>query len=279
MDLWDFVRLLVRRWYLTVPLLALAAAAALFAAQGVTPTYTASATGAFLDPAIVLQPDEVVPNPWAQAGVETTAKAVVDSVADPITTDQVAAEGYARNYEITLPSRSVLFGILASAPTPEGATTTLDHVVDLMRQDLRSKQAAYGVPDSQQVLIQMASGTSIVATRDSLKRVLLVVIGLGGILTGLIVFIVDSLVGHRARHRAMSDEATDGEAEASSKDVDGEDREKAGSDGWEISDDASTHEETVATGLTNDEVDGDSADDERASDDRQVISARAPQEK
>lgn len=279
LDLWDFVRLLVRRWYLTVPLLALAAAAALFAAQGVAPTYTASATGAFLEPAIILQPDEVVPNPWALAGPETTARAVVDSVADPITTDQVAAEGYSRNYEIKLASRSVLFGILASAPTPEGATTTLDHVVDLMRQDLRNKQASYGVPESQQVLIQMASGTSIVATRDSLKRVLLVVIGLGGILTGLIVFIVDSIVGHRARHRAMSDDTTDGEAEASSNDVDGEDHEKAGSDGSEVSDDASTDEETVATELTSDEVHGDSADDERASDDRRIISTSAPQKK
>lgn len=260
MDLWDFVRLLVRRWYLTVPLLVLATAAALFAAQGVTPTYTASATGAFLDPAIVVPPNEVVPNPWAQAGVETTAKAVVDSVADPITTDKVAADGYARNYEIKLPSRSVLFGILVSAPTPEGATRTLDHVVDLMRQDLRSKQAAYGVPDKQQVLIQMASGTSIVATRDSLKRVLLVVIGLGGILTGLIVFIVDSLIGHRARHRAMSDDAADKDAEESSKDVDGESHEKAERGGRENGDGASRPEV-------------------RANGDRHVSTASAPQEK
>src|SRR5690606_26960526 len=182
-DLWDLFRVLFRRWYLTVPLLVLVAGVGYYSAKGIEPTYTASAGGVFLEPVVLLPVEQRAPNPWAQAGVATTAAAVVGSVVDPVTKEQVVAEGYSGDYSVQLASRSVLFSIYAPAASHEAAIATLDHVIELMKEDLRAKQSAYGVPENQQINIQLASGTSIVSTREGVSRVLLGLGGLGAVLT------------------------------------------------------------------------------------------------
>jgi len=204
-DLWDLFRVLFRRWYLTVPLLVLVAGVGYYSAKGIEPTYTASAGGVFLEPVVLLPVEQRAPNPWAQAGVATTAAAVVGSVVDPVTKEQVVAEGYSGDYSVQLASRSVLFSIYAPAASHEAAIATLDHVIELMKEDLRAKQSAYGVPENQQINIQLASGTSIVSTREGVSRVLLGLGGLGAVLTVGIVVLVDSLLTRR-RRRAELDE-------------------------------------------------------------------------
>ena len=209
MDLWDIIRMLFRRWYLTLPLLAIAAGGAYYAAQGIEPTYTASAAGVFLEPVVTLPLDQLAPNPWVQAGVATTASAVVGSAVDPITKSKVVADGFAGDYTVLLASRSVLFSVYAPASTPDEATATLDHVLGVMRDDLRAKQDTYNVPADQQLVIQAASGTSIVATRDGIQRVLLAVAGLGIVLTTGIVVLVDSLLARRKTRGDLRRRAVD----------------------------------------------------------------------
>ncbi len=213
MDLWDFVKVLFRRWYLTVPLLALTALAAGQAGQGVQPTYTASASGVFLEPPVTIPIDQLSPNPWATAGVATTAAATIDSVVDPVTKSKVVADGYSGEYTVLLASRSVLFTVFAPAPSTEGATRTLDHVITLMQDDLSAKQARYKVPANQRILIQVTTGKSLVTTRDGLKQVLLGVGGLGVVLTAAIVITVDSLLARRRRRRAADGDGGDGDGE------------------------------------------------------------------
>jgi len=211
-DLWDFFKVLVRRWYLTVPLLAVTAFMASNAAKGVEPTYTASVSGVFLEPAVALPADQLSPNPWAQAGVGTTASAVVDSIMNPVAQSAVVADGFSGEYTVLLASRSVLFTVYAPAPTPEEATATLNHIIDLLQEDLQEKQSQYNVPDDQQILIQITSGKSLVTTRDGLQRVVAVVAGLGVVATATFVIIVDSILTRRSRRKgepAESDEADD----------------------------------------------------------------------
>lgn len=207
-DLWDFFKMLFRRWYLTVPLLALSAGAAYYAAQGVEPTYTASSSGVFLEPAVNLPPEELAPNPWTVAGVSTTASAIVDSVVDPVTKSMVVAQGYSGEYTVLLASRSVLFTVYAPAPSIPEAEATLEHVINTMKDDLSAKQAAYNVPADQRILIQITSGTSIVTTRDGLQRVVLAVGGLGAVLTAAIVVVVDSILRRRKRRPTARHEGT-----------------------------------------------------------------------
>ena len=221
MDLWELMRVLFRRWYLTVPLLILTGAAATLAGNGVEPTYTASAGGVFLAPVLTLPPDQLTPNPWGQAGVATTAAAVQGSVVNPTAKLAFEAAGLSGDYSILMGARSVLFNTYATAPTVDGATATLDRVVQTMRDDLRAKQAQYRVPVDQQTTIQMFTPTSIVTTRDGLSRVLLVVGGLGVVGSVAVVLIVDALLMRRVRRR---------EAKAVGEDelkADGEDELKA----------------------------------------------------
>lgn len=198
MDLWEFMKVLFRRWYLTAPLLIAVAAAAVVAGKGVEPAYTASADGVFLEPVVNLAPELRAPNPWLQAGVSTTASAVLGSVVNPNAKSQVVAAGFSGDYSIQMAARTVLFTLYASAPTPDEAVATLDHVVQLMRDDLSEKQTQYDVPGPQQILIQMSSGTSLVTTREGLSRVLAVVGGLGSVGSVAIVLTVDAVMARRA---------------------------------------------------------------------------------
>lgn len=217
MDLWDFMKVLFRRWYLTAPLLIAVAAAAVVAGKGVEPLYTASADGVFLEPVTNLAPELLSPNPWLQAGVSTTASAVLGSVVNPNTKSQVVADGFSGDYSIQMDNKSVLFTLYASAPTPDEAVATLDHVVQLMRDDLSEKQTQYDVPGPQQILIQMSSGTSLLTTREGLSRGLAVVGGLGSVGSVAIVLTVDALLMRRVRRREAK---ADGEDEL---EADGED--------------------------------------------------------
>lgn len=218
MDLWDFMKVLVRRWYLTAPLLIAVAAAAVVAGKGVEPTYTASADGVFLEPVTNLAPELLAPNPWLQAGVSTTASAVLGSIVNPNAQAKVVAGGFSGDYSIQMATRTVLFTLYASAPTPDEAVATLDHVVQLMRDDLSEKQTQYDVPSPQQILIQMSSGTSLVSTREGLSRILSVVGGLGAVGSVAIVLTVDALMTRRAQrlqcvHRMRRD-GSDAEGES-----------------------------------------------------------------
>jgi len=221
-DLWDFMKVLVRRWYLTAPLLIAVGAAAVVAGKGVEPTYTASADGVFLEPVTNLAPELLSPNPWLQAGVSTTASAVLGSVVNPNAKGQVVADGFSGDYSIQMAARTVLFTLYASAPTPDEAVATLDHVVQLMRDDLSEKQTQYNVPTPQQILIQLSSGTSLVSTREGLSQVLAVVGGLGLVGSVAIVLTVDALMVRRARRlqrvrRGRRDDA-DADADADAED-------------------------------------------------------------
>lgn len=216
MDLWDFFWVLFRRWYLTVPLLIAVAGAAVFASKGVEPTYTASADGVFLESVVNLAPELLAPNPWSQAGVPTTAAAVLGSVVNPNAKEQVVADGFSGDYSILMAPRTVLFTVYAGAPTPDGAIATLDHIVQLMRDDLSEKQMQFDVPAAQQILIQTSSGTSIVMTRDGLLRILAVVGGLGAVGSAGVVIGIDALLLRRARRgeaRRSADEITVADAE------------------------------------------------------------------
>lgn len=209
MDLWELIKALARRWYLTVPLLILTGFGAMTAGNGVAPTYTASAGGVFLAPVLVLPPELLTPNPWSQAGVTTTAAAVQGSVVNPTAKQAFVSAGLSGEYSVLMDNRSVIFNTFASAPTVEVAQATLDRVVQTMRDDLRAKQAQYQVPEDQQISIQMFTETSIVTTRDGLTRVLLVAVGLGLVVSVTLVLVVDALLLRRERTR-VSDDPEDG---------------------------------------------------------------------
>ena len=210
MDLWSFMKVLFRRWYLTVPLLALTAFGAVHAAGGVAPTYTASSSGVFLQPPINLPKDQIATNPWVTAGLDTTAVAVVDSIQNPAAQSAVVSAGFSGEYTIQLAARSVLFTVYAPAPTRTEATATLDHVVQLMQQDLKVKQDQYKVPADQQVLIQMTSAPSLVTTRNGLQRVIVAIAGIGLVVTFVLAISLDAFLTRRARRRrAVADEQDD----------------------------------------------------------------------
>lgn len=212
MDLWDIVKMLFRRWYVTVPLLALTAVAVFYSGQRVDPTYTASAGGVFLAPVATTPVEERTPNPWLQAGISTTAAAVQGSVVNPTAKQTFAAAGLSTDFSVQMDSRSVLFSVFASAPTADDAKATLNQVVEAMRNDLRGKQQQYGVPDSEQIAIQMFTDTSIVSTRDGLSRVLLVVGGVGVVLTVAVAVAVDVVLARRrARRDARAVQADEAE--------------------------------------------------------------------
>lgn len=198
MDLWQVVRLLLRRWYVAVPLLLLTAVAALQAGDRVQPTYSARAD-------ILLTTDGGTAVEGAPAGsdainVVTATQAMIVSLNSPESRRRAAEQGRPPDYVLTQVSRTSLVRVTAEDDSAAGSLATVQGVLETIPEELNARPEVYGeAPGSTIAVTVLATPAIENETYTGRSRVLAVTIVIGGLLTALTCLAVDLWLNRRRR--------------------------------------------------------------------------------
>jgi hypothetical protein len=156
-DLLTFLRIAVRRWIVTVPLLALTAVVGMALVSRVDPVYKAEGSSLLLPPVVqVGDPNSTATgNPYVDSnpGLVVTASALMQSASQPDTRGQQAAAGHSPTYRIDLDEKAPILTITDTAPTPEQAVDSVMGVQDLLQRQLVAREDAAAVPPQFRITI------------------------------------------------------------------------------------------------------------------------------
>ncbi|MGI9603339.1 MAG: hypothetical protein ACR2QE_15745 [Acidimicrobiales bacterium] len=222
MDLWVTIGVLIKRWYITLPLLGLVGFAAVQIGNGIDPTYSATATGQVYCPDRALDPNtglEVPANPFC--GDRTTADLAVAArvkLESSLTRRDIREQGLAGDYVVDDTSAPLL-DVYVEHGDPDVVIETLNVTMAVFTGFVDDEQPddvfkftaeAIDVPDQ-------PDGVSSSKTRT---QIIVVVAGL--IFTTILVHMFDAAIttlGRRRAAAAEAAEAADDEADPSSDDA------------------------------------------------------------
>lgn len=222
MDLWDLTRLLLRRWYFAVPMLAATVAVVFLAAQQVSPDYKAlgymqlipaPSSGKPIDPDAKPKPA----NPWLNLGYAALANASALTVTDPTSLEKMAAEGLSDSVTVVMNERTPLYEIEVVGDSREQATATVQRVIKLLQDDIAAKQKQYNALEEDTITtLVINDGSSPEQDTGTRKRVLIVAAGLGVLLTTAATVALDYWL-RRRKHRKESAAAAEPPASVKSE--------------------------------------------------------------
>jgi capsular polysaccharide biosynthesis protein len=200
MDLWDVVKLIVRRWIVSVPLLLLTIAALVWTASAVSPSYTAEGNILMLPPTTEINStdeEERTVNPWE---TDSLTGAVITLLRNQRLEDQLAAEGFQASWEA---GRDVEFfsviNIQVTAPTAAEAQAAVQRLSEVVAHEVSARQQGYGLTDGQMIgTVTIGAGENVEIARGNQMRAMIVVFAAGVILTVGLTVGVDALLRARS---------------------------------------------------------------------------------
>ncbi|SDT55714.1 hypothetical protein [Actinoplanes derwentensis] len=211
MDLWDLTRLLLRRWYFAVPMLAATVAVVFLAAQQVSPDYKAlgymqlipaPSSGKPIDPDAKPKPS----NPWLDLGYAALANAASLTVSNPATLEKMADQGLSDSVTVVMNERTPLYEIEVVGDSREQATATVQRVIKLLQDDIAAKQKQYDALEEDTITtLVINDGSAPEQDTSTRKRVLIVAAGLGVLLTTAATIALDYWLRRRKHRKTTGD--------------------------------------------------------------------------
>lgn len=199
MDLWDVAKVMWRRRWVAAPLLLLSLVGAVFALLTVPPDYKVTCQLA------------VIPASTAGslAAGSTVNPFTVDSLAELIAVDlnraevkrQLEAQGRTPEYEVAADRWNGLtkFAIDVEGKSSAQATTTCAQLTDMVQQEAQQRQERFNLADGAEITVEVIDrGEEITVVRTVGKRTLIVIVGVGVLVTVAVSLWVDALI--RRRH-------------------------------------------------------------------------------
>ncbi|WP_204003157.1 hypothetical protein [Virgisporangium aurantiacum] len=194
MDLWDLTRLLFRRWYFALPILLVSAIVAILVSSSVKPDYRATGNVVMIpapgDPADaeLKAQNKAIPsrpkNPWLDLGFNALGQATILQVMDQKTLEGFVEAGLSDSITVTMDQRSPIFIIEAVGKSPTQATATVREVIKQISEQVAAQQASYGVMPQDTITTKtLTDGADVEIVTSKVKRVLVVTIGVGLLLT------------------------------------------------------------------------------------------------
>jgi capsular polysaccharide biosynthesis protein len=203
MDLWDVTKLIVRRWYVALPILLVTVIAALWTTSTVKPDYEATTNVTLLPPTVREETNtgkRQTVNPW---DTESLTVATLTYLNSKRLHDQMAADGYSQVWsaDTDIRFRSLII-IKVTASGPEKAQESARKLQDLVTAEVERQQKAYNLKPGEEITtIPFDNGDNLETKTSKAKRALIVVIGIGMIITVAFTVGLDALLRWRAGRR------------------------------------------------------------------------------
>jgi hypothetical protein len=199
MDLWDVAKVMWRRRWVALPLLLLSMVAAVFALLTVPPDYTVTGQVAITPAASAEDPVGGPVRPKNPYTVVTLGQLTTVYLNRPEAKRQLAAEGLSSDYEITMETFGLaMLEIKVLAKSVPQATQTLARLIEMVRDEFRHRQDAFSLPNEKKINPEVLNaGEEITVVRTVGKRTLIVIVGVGLLITVAVSLWVDALVRRR----------------------------------------------------------------------------------
>jgi hypothetical protein len=203
MDLWDVTKLLARRWLISVPLLLVTLSSALWIGLTTDPDYKDTSHVTLLPPTVRRDPQAGTAqsvNPWT---VETLIAAVITRLNSKAQHDALEAEGLSPIWEIGTDLRfHELVSIEVTAHSEQEARATTARLQQIATEEVVRQQERYNLKQGEEITtIPFDTGENVVPSRSKVVRAMVVVVGIGSILTVAAVIAMDALLRRRDRRR------------------------------------------------------------------------------
>ena len=203
MDFWDATKVLVRRWYIAVPLFLLTLGATGYTAVMVKADYVLTSYVQLIPPSTV--PDKTAQhpgpsNPWNQLGLEALSNAANYATVDQTFLDSLGREGNSTNFKITVGDPAAGATIQVVAATRDQAVNTTDAVIKRYRDSAQRLQSQYGVQTADMITVQrLDQGENLKRPGGKVKRAIIAVFGTGVLLTCAMAIGIDAFFRRRRR--------------------------------------------------------------------------------
>ncbi|MFC4529940.1 hypothetical protein [Sphaerisporangium dianthi] len=202
MDLLDSLRALLRRWPVTLALLAVTIIATVGALIAIPWQYESKATVVFLSSRKGSQP--VGGNPWLafDASLTITAEVISRGMSDERTLQRLKDEGKTADFTVGLAqdSRGPLLDITATAADPKIAQATMETLATLSQQRLTEMQQKSAILPDATIRAELVTSSDKAELTPEKKIRLLVIIFAGGMLVTIgVPLFIESLAQKRRR--------------------------------------------------------------------------------
>lgn len=208
MDLLDLMRLMVRRWYVAVPIVVVAAIAALVVGSSTKPEYQAEVSIVLVPPKTEAPetPDGKAPaprNPWLQIGTTSMAQAIQIAVSSGEARAAVAAAGGdGGGYEAGVVSRTAIVSVEVATTSEAATRATVKAVSDFIAQEVAARQAPHKPKAGEEITTEILDdGGSIAVSKSNVIRAQVVVGVLGFLLAAAGAVVVDAILRRRTQSR------------------------------------------------------------------------------
>lgn len=213
------LRMMLRRWYVVLPVLTLTATSSIAVAQAVQPSYQVAATVVLLVPnGKASQPSEIssegpVSNPYLQFTNSLKISAEVMSIV--LTSDTIrkrlAESGWLADYKV-VPSTEIsptpTLTVTSTSRRERDARRTLTAVVRMLRTELARRQISAGAAGESLIQVQVASPpTTAKRVAGSTIRAVAITVALGLAATFAIAYCAEALADRRRLRRGRRSRA------------------------------------------------------------------------
>jgi hypothetical protein len=207
-DFWDATKVLVRRWYLALPLLLLTFAGTGYTATAIEADYVLTSYVQLIPPQTNIDEEEARKypiNPWNQLGLEALSQAANYATVDHTFLDRLDAEGNSTNFKITSGDPVAGATIEVIGKTRDQAVGTTDAVLKRYRDSALQLQTQYRVRSQDLITVQrLDQGENLERPGGKVKRAIIAVFGTGMLLTAAFTIGIDALL-RRRRHAGDPD--------------------------------------------------------------------------
>lgn len=208
MDLIQLLFTTLRRWYITLPVLAATAMAATQTSGDIQPEYSASASYLVIGPGISVKDVEGVEiqeeiNPFLSVSGSLNFMADVlqiSMVGDRVAAD-LAGQGLDAGYTVDVNRRSPVLTIRTTSLNLDHAERALDRLGDLLVAELDERQTNAGAPDRERLELVELSRTQGAPDNSRQLQAKVMVAVLGTAVAALAAGLFDGMVRARRRRR------------------------------------------------------------------------------
>ena len=203
MDVWGAITVLVRRFYLTVPIVGIALVLGSLYASKTAPEYHGSASVVMIGPTAVVAKDVPQPvNPYATLGTATVVAAIQIDASSVQSLTQIVQAGNSTNFSIVQNGKTPILDIATTSRSPRQALSTATQLISIIQADLATRQQPYTSVKANQVTLQVLSPATVGgADKSAKKKALTIAIGIAVVLGILITLLVDGILRSRSRGR------------------------------------------------------------------------------
>jgi len=191
MDLWTAAKILVRRWYVTLPVLLLGIAATMATDARLDPTYQASGS-------VVLVPPAVSNVSLPYGGIRNTTEVLERRLLSTSVVVSLQAQGFSPRYTVENERDYPILNVVAEADTPALAAATVSQIFNEGTQQLARLQEDLGYPPDERIAVNVLVAPEGAATLNRARTRALFALGILTIAAAAIAALIVESVARRA---------------------------------------------------------------------------------